>query len=382
MLGDWREVGKQGYHARRALSQLRSSFPLPLVNKESGLSLAILGKARDDEPMRIARKRSSEDSFSYWGRSVMKLAIAAVLAIIVASTLGLASSRQEATSPAPKVQQSGYETEIVKVNEAFRAAFDGGDAKALAATFTADAELADDAGKMVHGREAIAAHFASGFETSPKATIKIETESIRSLAPGLAIEEGTSTVTSASGIAEEPSRYEAIYMKVDGRWFQARVREYQRLEISPHEHLKPLEWMLGEWVDESPHGLVHSSCQWSEDGNFLLRDLHVLIQGKKAMTITQRIGWNPVSSEIKGWVFDSGGGHGEQTWIPSGENGWMVKTDATTPDGKRATSTNMLTRTGKDTASWVSTDRTLGGQVLESIEEITLVRRPAPPKRP
>ena len=116
----------------------------------------------------------------------MKLAIVSLLAILVASTIGLASSKQEAASSAPKVPQSGYETEIAKVNEVFRLAFDGGDAKALAATFTADAELADDAGKMIHGREAIAAHFASGFESSPKATIKIETESIRSLAPEMA----------------------------------------------------------------------------------------------------------------------------------------------------------------------------------------------------
>jgi uncharacterized protein (TIGR02246 family) len=312
----------------------------------------------------------------------MKLAIAGLLAILVASTLGLASTKQEAASPAPKVQQSGYETEIGKVNEAFRTAFDAGDAKALAATFTTDAELDDETGTRVRGREAIAAHFATGFQSSPKATIKIETESIRSLGTGLAIEEGTSTLTLASGVTEEPSRYEAIYARVDGRWLQARVREYQSLEISPHEHLMTLEWLLGEWVDEGPNGLVHSSCKWSEDGNFLLRDLHVLIQGQKAMTITQRIGWNPASTEIKAWVFDSGGGHGEQTWVPRGENGWMIKTDATSPDGKRATSTNLLTRTGKDSASWVSSDRTLGGQVLESNEELTLVRRPAPPKRP
>lgn len=313
----------------------------------------------------------------------MKLTIPALAVILSASLVGLVSSGQQPAKPQQETkaepQAAEAESEIQKLNETFRKAFDAGDAKAIASTFTADAEITDDSGDIIRGRQAITDHFAAGFETTPKATLKINTESVRLLSPGLAVEDGSSTVTFAEG-GSETTRYEAIHVKTQAGWLQAHLREFEPSDISPHERLKPLEWLLGDWMDESPEGLVHSTCKWSEDGQFLLRELHVTIRGRKAMTISQRIGWDPVDEEIKGWVFDSGGGHGTQSWFDQGDDSWLIKTEAVTPDGKKATATNTLTRTGKDSAVWVSADRTLDGEILDDTEEISLVRRPPPPK--
>ena len=80
--------------------------------------------------------------------------------------------------------------------------------------------------------------------------------------------------------------------------------------------------MIGEWVDKGPDSEVRVNCRWSEDGNFLIRSFTVKQQGKPVMTVTQRIGWDPLARRIRSWEFDSEGGFGEGTWSRDGER-WV-----------------------------------------------------------
>ena len=40
------------------------------------------------------------------------------------------------------------------------------------------------------------------------------------------------------------------------------------------------------------------------------------VQGKPVMNVTQRIGWDPLTKQIKSWVFDSDGGYGDALLDP------------------------------------------------------------------
>ena len=80
--------------------------------------------------------------------------------------------------------------------------------------------------------------------------------------------------------------------------------------------------MIGDWVDEGPDSEVRVNCRWSEDGNFLVRSFTVKQQGKPVMTVSQRIGWDPLARQIRSWEFDSEGGFGEGTWSRDGER-WV-----------------------------------------------------------
>ena len=102
-----------------------------------------------------------------------------------------------------------------------------------------------------------------------------------------------------------------VYVKQDGRWLQAAVRDELLGGPTPHERLGELEWMIGEWVNESQAAVVHTTCRWSEDGNFLLREFTMKTQGEPVLSGTQRIGWDPVRQQIRSWVFDSEGGFGQ-----------------------------------------------------------------------
>ena len=194
-----------------------------------------------------------------------------------------------------------------------------------------------------------------------------------------AIETGHSKVIAAGGGTPDLSRYTAIFVKRDGHWLQSFVHEQPETNVSPHEHLKELEWMVGEWVDESEVAVAFTTCVWSEDKNYLLRLFTIVTRGKTVMSGTQRIGWDPLTKQIKSWVFDSDGGHSQGLWSRTG-NQWFVHATGVLADGQTSASTQVITLVNKDLARWKSIGRTVGGKAVPDIEEFALVRKPPQPK--
>jgi hypothetical protein len=157
------------------------------------------------------------------------------------------------------------------------------------------------------------------------------------------------------------------------------VREEYASGLTHHERLRELEWLIGDWLDETPDSVVRATCRWSEDQNFLLRDYTINVQGKSVMTVTERIGWDPATRQVRSWVFDSEGGFGSGIWSRSG-NEWLIKSWGILPDGRSATATHILTRLGTRSARWVSTERTVGNQSVGDYAEYSLVRQPPRPQ--
>ena len=129
--------------------------------------------------------------------------------------------------------------------------------------------------------------------------------------------------------------------------------------MRPHDRLKVLEWMLGDWIDEGADSLVRVHCRWSEDGNFLVRVFKVKHQGKEMMTVTQRIGWDPVADHIRSWEFDSEGGFGEGKWGGDGDR-WVMKQRARGRTARPLRPRTHLLRERPDLVRWTSTDRIVG----------------------
>src|SRR5208283_759008 len=102
------------------------------------------------------------------------------------------------------------------------------------------------------------------------------------------------------------------------------------------------------------------------------------MEGKEAMHVSQRIGWDPLAKSVRSWVFDSEGGYGESTWTRSGES-WVIKAKFVRSDGTTASATNLLTPAGKDAYVWRSTDRVVDGEVVAP-SEVKVVRKPPQPK--
>jgi len=268
------------------------------------------------------------------------------------------------------------EQAIKALLDTFVTAFNAGNAEAAAATYTETAVLVDEQGERVEGRAAIRARLAASFADNPRSTIAIQVDALRLLGPETALEVGRTTITPAAGArAPEITRFTAVYVKQGGQWRQAAVRDELAHDLAPHDRLKELEWLVGDWVNESQDAVVSTSCTWAKGGNFLDREFTMKTEGRPVLSGTQRIGWDPLKRQFKTWIFDSEGGHGEGYFTRNG-NKWMVKVEGAGQDGQPVSATNIITRLGKDRMSWQSTERTLGGAAVPGIDEFTIVRKP------
>ncbi len=321
----------------------------------------------------------------------------AALPLAVASWLGfiplvngwvgprLAHSQQQATTTSrpddgSRRNASDHEKAIRALDDRFVREYNRGDSKALASLFTDDAEAIEAEGDRYQGREPIERRFAQTFAASPGVKIAIEVGSVRFLSPDVAKEEGATVITPArEGRQVRP--YTVLFVRRDGRWLISSVREEADPLISPHERLRDLEWMNGDWVDEAPDSEVRVHCRWSEDGNFLVRSFTVKHQGKPVMTVTQRIGWDPLARRIRSWEFDSEGGFGEGTWSRDGDR-WVVKHAGVRPEGVAASATHIMVKERPDLVRWSLTDRVLGHESIRGANAYVLVRVPPPPRTP
>jgi uncharacterized protein (TIGR02246 family) len=280
---------------------------------------------------------------------------------------------------AVRTSRAEDEKAIRQVVEQFTKAYNAGDAQAVAKLFAPDAEMADDEGRGAQGRESIQEIFANLFKEHPKTHIEIEIESIRFVGPAVAIEDGMTTVVHAADESASRSRYEVVHVKLDGKWQMASARDLPDEPLSSEEQLRQLEWLVGDWVDESPESLIVTSYHWTDNRQFIVGEFQVQIKGRPAMSGSHRIGWDPAEQKIRSWVFDSEGGFGQGLWTRK-ENSWIVKMTGVTRDGKTASATNVTTKISKDRMTWLSRDRIVGDEVLPDIDEIPIVRKPPQPK--
>jgi uncharacterized protein (TIGR02246 family) len=296
------------------------------------------------------------------------------------------SAAQQVGRPAPAAQsvsaaQPAYQQDeqaIRQAADAFTKSYNAKDAKTLASLFASNAEIVDENGNAFQGRENIERVFDGIFKVHPKGKIEISIKSIRFLTPVTAIEDGTSTVTQEAGEPPERDRYMVVHVKQDGKWIMASARDLADEENSGEDQLQQLAWLIGDWVDESPDAMVVTSYRWADNHRFILGDFTVQIGGNPAMTGSQRFGWDPLTKQIRCWVFDSQGGFAEGAWTREG-NRWIVKMNGVTREGKSASSTNITTMLSKDRMTWQSRDRLIGGEKMPDVEEVPIVHKPPKP---
>jgi uncharacterized protein (TIGR02246 family) len=311
---------------------------------------------------------------------------AALSAVVATLGLGLAMAQDGKGSGAPQAKQlprqagpasSGEVAAVRAVVDAFLKAYNARDANALAGLFTDDAEIEDDDG-VTRGRPAIKDRFAQLFAENEGGKLEIVSNDIRLLSPEAAYEEGTAKLSAGNNQTSETGRYTVVYVKQGGRWLQARVREELADEPSAHNRLKDLEWMVGEWVNESDDALVFTTCRWADNGNFLVRDFDMKIEGRLALRGTQRIGWDPLRKQFRTWLFDDEGGFGEGLVSRNGD-AWIIKMTGVRSDGQPASATSIVTPQGKDRVGWQLVDRTIGDQTSPNIDQFVMVRKPPEP---
>lgn len=271
--------------------------------------------------------------------------------------------------------QENRETSAIRQRvDSYVQAYNQGDAKALAAHWSAYAVYVDrESGRRYQGRDAIQKMFATVFADETRERLSVTVTSIRLVTDAVAVEDGVARVVSSNAAPSESS-YTAIHVKKDGAWYLDSVRE-TTLPTAPshHNQLAELSWMIGDWVDEDENATVRTKCQWTKNHNFITRSFTIHIDDRLDLQGTQIIGWDPAAGRIRSWMFDTGGGFAESRWSRQG-NRWSIKSSSVLPDGRRGAHVRLITRLDDNTMTLQTVTREVDGEILPNIDEFKVVR--------
>ena len=303
-----------------------------------------------------------------------------MIAIIVAGSLAAASAASPPSTPATPAaeqekaaEQAGPATQVLsEFAKNYIAAYDKGDAKAVANFFAEDAEYIDADGALTKGRAEIEKLLATAFQDNPGAKLEIALDEVAQLTPEVVVSRGLATVTPESGAAEA-TRFEAIRVKKGDQWQISHLTETSAPAPDAYSQLQALEWLVGTWQDKTGDQTIETKINWAASKNFLTRTFKVQGSGQDETDGWEVIGWDPDRQQIRSWIFDSNGGFGESTWSNDGEH-WLIKASNTLADGGHSTAENVLTRVDDNTFTWESQNRTLNGELQPSIEKVEVQR--------
>ena len=302
------------------------------------------------------------------------------IVLLVFGSLGFA---QGAASDSPGNQvsagQNASESDLATIraeSEAFVAAFNKRDAKAVAALWTEDGEYIDDTGRRFIGRDAIEEGYSEFFSNSPRVTLRVLIDSLRLLSGNTAIEDGRAVVDPPPVGVPAYSKYTAVHVKVDGKWLMASVRDTHVETPSAYRNVADLEWLIGTWVAEEHGAKTESVCRWVANKSFVERKYTVTHVDGTETSGVQLVGWNPQDGHVQSWDFSPDGGHAVGVWSPQ-PGGWSAEMRGVTGDGTPTNSVNLLTRLDDNAYVWQSVQRTMGGIAFPDTDEVVLKRQPA-----
>jgi uncharacterized protein (TIGR02246 family) len=294
----------------------------------------------------------------------------ATVAVTVTVWMAVRPSTPMSEAIAQPAKSNGEDAAIKKTMSDYGAALSSGELDQVMAFWTSDSDYVDEAGKMTKGKDQIAALFKKALPDLKGAKVTTSLHSIKLLRPEVALVDGNIDVTSTTGV-KDVSRYAIVLNKTGDKWLIDSARDLPTQVVDlpslASAQLKDLEWLVGEWVDQSPNVDVTVKIYWATNKAFLLMDYIVKREGMDPLEVTLRVGWDGASQRIRSWTFDSQGGFGEGFWHKDGKK-WLVGTSGVLPDGGTGGSTNSYEFVDANNFVWRATDRDVDGQPLADAE--------------
>jgi uncharacterized protein (TIGR02246 family) len=283
--------------------------------------------------------------------------------------------KAKVAADSPSDTSASGEAAIRQSSQAFAAAFNKGDAKAVAALWTEEGDYTDEAGNTFTGRDAIAKEYAGFFAANKGVKITIIVDAIKMLGDGAAIEDGRAFLEPHPG-APAISRYTAAHVKVGSEWRMATVRD-SRIELpSGYRNVDDLGFLIGTWTAEEHGNKTVSVCRWVANKSFVERTYTTTSHDGITSSGVQLIGWNAHGGHVQSWNFSPDGGHAIGVWTAR-DGGWEAEIRGVTGDGISTTATNLLHKLGDDAYVWQSINRSAGGRTLPDTDEIVMKRASA-----
>jgi uncharacterized protein (TIGR02246 family) len=285
-----------------------------------------------------------------------------------------ASPTPPAAAPATAAPPADDTVAVQQAMAAYVEAFNRHDAETLVSLWTPTGTYVNkETGERSSGREALATDFAKVFTATPEIFLSGGVDEVRVIGGDTAIVDGMTTVVIPNA---DPSisAYTAIFVKQEGKWLLDTVHESDLpTPETPRQALKPLEWMVGSWQDESDTATVSSVMRWSPSQAFLIRSYDVIRKDEEPFQGQQIIGWDPAVKEIRSWTFNSDGSFGEGVWSQNGAE-WIVRKSETMADGRLASGTQVITQIDGDTITVQTIAKEVDGAPEPTADPVTMKR--------
>jgi uncharacterized protein (TIGR02246 family) len=256
---------------------------------------------------------------------------------------------------------------VRKRTEALIQALAKGDAREVAAFWTATGEYMRGDELSIRGRSNIEKAYAEHFKTRKPGVIELQSESVRFLSDDTAVQEGSFLVKRPNPADETRSRFSALFVREKGQWSFALLREWPE-----GPSLQELGWLVGTWTSKSEGAEVRATFEWTEDKTFLRGRFSMKVEGHTVSGF-QILAIDPATKSIKSWTFEGDGGLGEAVWT-RGDKGWSAKTTGVTAEGEKVVATTTLTPTDDNSFTWKSTGRTVDGEKVPDVGPVKVVR--------
>ncbi|MCE9530849.1 MAG: DUF1579 family protein, partial [Planctomycetes bacterium] len=173
------------------------------------------------------------------------------------------------------------------------------------------------------------------------------------------------------------STFNDIWVKVDGKWLINTANETISPSDAKNPNLRELDWAVGSWIEKGEGVEVKTTCRWTLDGAFLIRNFNAVMNGQNVFRGNQIIGWDPAKKCLRSWTFDSDGGFSEGTWTRDNATRWSIASAGVMADGRRVTSKQILEHPDNDTVLFRQVSREAEGQLLPSIPAVKAERQQA-----
>ena len=251
--------------------------------------------------------------------------------------------------------------EVLAASRAYKAALDRGDSAAVKSMWMADGDIVDDMGNVMRGHET-ADGLAPAAEGEIRPDFRIDDVTVRLITETVAIEDGTVTVTPPGSTVAHHGRFSATWVRAGDGWKLASLREWRTDPPESASGLEALAWLEGDWDvqvhgdrdDAKPVPKVEMRVRWNPSRTYLIRETRLsLPDGGDAKEVTQRIGWDPLTRQIRSWSFDGDGGRSEAVWTLE-EGVWVSRTMSVLPDGSLTRSINHYLFDGADACTYQS----------------------------
>jgi uncharacterized protein (TIGR02246 family) len=283
------------------------------------------------------------------------------------------AGQQPAAAPKAADDRPADRAAVRKALDGFTAAFQKGDAKALAAHWTAEGEYVEGDGTSFRGRAALEKAYGEFFAKNPKNGLEVEVDAVRFPSRDTAVVEGHFKLRRGEKKELVVSRCSLLYAREDGQWLIAIAREWPGDGLT----LRDLEWLIGTWESKQGETVVSTRYEWAGNKAFIRCRFTITADGKTTGG-TQMIGKDPGTGALRVWTFEDEGGIGDAEITRDGAK-WVFTAEGTTADGQGLTAVNLMTPVDADTFVWQATNRTLDGEALPDLTPVKVTRVKAKP---